>query len=121
MSDREAFEKWACTLNKVPTAWEGWQAALQHAGQKGERHDWQVVHNGVWESVYKCDKCGKTVTENTDGQDKPIFGCAAPQPAVPDGWIKVMRGMAEYAECNDPRNPYLPQAQALLSAGKESV
>ena len=51
--------------------------ALQSAGQKSERHDWQVVHNGVWESVYKCDKCGKTVTENTDGQDKPIFGCAA--------------------------------------------
>ncbi len=42
-----------------------------------------------------------------------------PQPAVPDGWIKVMRGMAEYAECNDPRNPYLQQAQALLSADKE--
>jgi hypothetical protein len=27
---RQAFEKWACTVNKVPTAWEAWQAALQH-------------------------------------------------------------------------------------------
>jgi hypothetical protein len=27
-----------------------------------------------------------------------------------------MRGMIEYAECNDPGNPYIPQAQALLSA-----
>jgi hypothetical protein len=31
-----------------------------------------------------------------------------------------MRGMVEYAECNDPGNPYLSQAQALLSAGKEN-
>jgi hypothetical protein len=29
-----------------------------------------------------------------------------------------MRGMVEYAECNDPGNPYLDQAKALLSAGK---
>jgi hypothetical protein len=27
--NREAYEKWACTLTKVPTAWEAWQAALQ--------------------------------------------------------------------------------------------
>jgi hypothetical protein len=31
--NREAFEKWVCNLNRAPTAWEGWQAALQHAGQ----------------------------------------------------------------------------------------
>jgi hypothetical protein len=30
MSDREAFEKWVCDLNRAPTAWEAWQAALQH-------------------------------------------------------------------------------------------
>jgi hypothetical protein len=41
-----------------------------------------------------------------------------PQPAVPDGWQRVMRGMVEYAECNDPNNPYLTQAQALLSAAQ---
>jgi hypothetical protein len=28
---REAFEKWACTVTKVPTAWEGWQAASNKA------------------------------------------------------------------------------------------
>jgi hypothetical protein len=45
----------------------------------------------------------------------------APQPVVPPHWRFVMRGMVEYAECNDPGNPYLDQAQALLSAGKETV
>ena len=40
------------------------------------------------------------------------------EPVVPPQWRVVMRGMIEYAECNDPGNPYLPQAQALLSAGK---
>jgi hypothetical protein len=30
MNDREAFEKWVCDLNRAPTAWEAWQAALQH-------------------------------------------------------------------------------------------
>ena len=29
--NREAYEKWACTVNKVPTAWEGWQAASNKA------------------------------------------------------------------------------------------
>ena len=41
-----------------------------------------------------------------------------PQPVVPPQWRVVMRGMVEYAECNDPGNPYLDQAKALLSAGK---
>ena len=31
MNDGEAFEKWACTVTKVPTAWEGWQAASNKA------------------------------------------------------------------------------------------
>jgi hypothetical protein len=41
-----------------------------------------------------------------------------PQPVVPPQWRVVMRGMIEYAECNDPGNPYLDQAKALLSADK---
>jgi hypothetical protein len=40
------------------------------------------------------------------------------EPFVPPQWRVVMRGMVEYAECNDPGNPYLDQAKALLSAGK---
>jgi hypothetical protein len=40
------------------------------------------------------------------------------KPVVPPQWRVVMRGMVEYAECNDPGNPYLDQAKALLSAGK---
>jgi hypothetical protein len=44
-----------------------------------------------------------------------------PQPVVPPQWKVVMRGMVEYAECNDPGNPYLDQAKTLLSAGKEDV
>jgi hypothetical protein len=29
--NREAYEKWACTVTKVPTAWGGWQAASNKA------------------------------------------------------------------------------------------
>jgi hypothetical protein len=50
--------------------------------------------------------------------DRLKIAAQAPQPVVPAQWRVVMRGMVEYAECNDPGNPYLPQAQALLSAGK---
>ena len=56
--------------------------------------------------------------------DKAIAALQALQggePVVPSQWRVVMRGMVEYAECNDPGNPYLPQAQALLSAGKGTV
>ena len=54
--------------------------------------------------------------------DEAIAGLQALQhsgePVVPPQWRVVMRGMIEYAECNDPGNPYLDQAKALLSAGK---
>jgi hypothetical protein len=46
----------------------------------------------------------------------PLY--TTPQPVVPAQWRVVMRGMIEYAECNDPGNPYLDQAKVLLSAGK---
>jgi len=45
-------------------------------------------------------------------------GRSTPPPVIPPQWRVVMRGMVEYAECNDPGNPYLDQAKALLSAGK---
>jgi hypothetical protein len=193
MSDREAFERWVCDLNRAPTAWEGWQAALQSAGQEpvaywnknftfasfikladhieGEppsgwvplyTHPQTVAVESLasWMlsrgfSTGHGDTIDDLLTEldgqiddlQHDGQGDAVAEIALshggypvcrwlkgdeenyaegtkfythPQPAVPDGWIKVMRGMAEYAECNDPRNPYLRQAQALLSAGKET-
>jgi hypothetical protein len=82
----------------------GWHSALQHAGQ-GEawKHDCSaLLTNDIELWINSCPHCGKP----------------RPQPAVPEGWQRVMRGMVEYAECNDPNNPYLTQAQALLSAGK---
>ncbi len=106
MNDREAFEKWACTVNKVPTAWEGWQASSNKAIETLAA--W-MLSRGF--STGHGDTIDDLLTE---------LGGQITQPALPDGWIKVMRGMAEYAECNDPRNPYLQQAQALLSAGKET-
>jgi len=158
--NREAFEKWVCNLNRAPTAWEGWQAALQHAGQAqaelveigGERYlgfnesEFKAIPTGT--KFYTCPQ--PAVQHAGQGEAEPVYAfrrkglddfCTCderrylelknkpnlfevavfyttPQPAVPDGWIKVMRGMAEYAECNDPRNPYLQQAQALLRAGK---
>jgi hypothetical protein len=52
--------------------------------------------------------------------DMALQALQSGEPVVPTQWRVVMRGMIEYAECNDPGNPYLPQAQALLSAGKEN-
>jgi hypothetical protein len=46
MSDREAFEKWVCDLNRAPTAWEAWQAALQHAGQGEAVAEIALSHGG---------------------------------------------------------------------------
>jgi len=34
--NRKAFEKWVCDLNRAPTAWEAWQAALQSGEPVGE-------------------------------------------------------------------------------------
>jgi hypothetical protein len=47
-------------------------------------------------------------------------GAAAAKQAATAQWRAVMRRMIERAECNDPGNPHLPQAQAMLSAGKEN-
>jgi len=84
-------------------AWDAVKAALLSAA-KGEPV--AVVEKGVlnWIDGKQFDRDADLYTH--------------PQPAVPEGWQRVMRGMVEYAECNDPNNPYLTQAQALLSAGK---
>ena len=145
--DTQGYDPFSKSLNqeseeRAMTAWEAWQAAqaqtllevirddsgcptevriaeaVQHAGQ-GEAAAWHTEDPLTDKSAttYKADiadmwrKKGWPVT--------PLY-YATSQPAVPDGWIKVMQGMAEYAECNDPRNPYLQQAQALLRAGKET-
>jgi hypothetical protein len=105
MSDREAFEKWwpsvGQTIGKV-AAWEAWQAALQHAGSEPVA----VADRGVLNWID-----GKQFNREADLYTHP-------QPVVPPQWKVVMRGMVEYAECNDPGNPYLDQAKALLLAGK---
>jgi hypothetical protein len=44
--NREAFEKWVCDLNRAPTAWEAWQAALQHAGQGEAVAEIALSHGG---------------------------------------------------------------------------
>ena len=56
----------------------------------------------------------KKLTESIEALQALQIG----EPVVPPQWRVVMRGMVEYAECNDPGNPYLDQAKALLSAGK---
>jgi len=48
------------------------------ATARNDAHDWKLQGSaGVWESYYKCSKCGATVQENTDGPSKPETGCAA--------------------------------------------
>lgn len=47
------------------------------ATARNDAHDWKLQGSaGVWESYYKCSKCGATVQENTDGPNKPETGCA---------------------------------------------
>jgi hypothetical protein len=134
MSDRKAFEEWAADktfllkasagdgyVNVKEMAWEVWQAALQSGGSAAG----EVTH----ELTYTYDDEGYCTGKYMKGVvSDEIFKLphgtklyTAPQPVVPPHCRFVMRGMVEYAECNDPGNPYLAQAQALLSAGKETV
>ena len=36
-----------------------------------------------------------------------------------DELVRVLKGMVEYSECNDPGNPWLNGARAVLSDGGE--
>jgi hypothetical protein len=84
MNDREAFEKWfldtqgydpfSKSLNqeseeRAMTAWEGWQAALQHAGSEPVA----VAEKGVLNWID-----GKQFNRDADLYTHP-------QPAVPEG------------------------------------
>jgi hypothetical protein len=65
------------------------QPAVQHAGQ-GEAVGWQFLQDGKWH--FGCDNV-KDHRKNTEAAGFPVRDVfSAPQPAVPDGWIKVMRG-----------------------------
>jgi hypothetical protein len=61
---------------------------------------------------------GVVVTKKLTNAIEALQALQSWEPVVPPQWRVVMRGMVEYAECNDPGNPYLDQAKALLSAGK---
>jgi len=50
MSDREAFEKWVCDLNRAPTAWEAWQAALR----PDDMTDWRNWREGDRVEYFGC-------------------------------------------------------------------
>ena len=63
---------------------------------------------------------GVVVTKKLTNAIEALQALQSAEPVVPPQWRVVMRGMVEYAECNDPGNPYLDQAKALLSAGKEN-
>jgi hypothetical protein len=123
---REAFEKWAQGksllinireemmytagyINVKEMAWEAWQAALQHS--ESEPVAWMSPNKQSLEFSRPDTVYGSHTI--------PLY--TTPQPVVPAQWRAVMRGMVEYAECNDPGNPYLDQAKALLSAGGETV
>jgi hypothetical protein len=148
MSDREAFEKWfldaqgydpfSKRLNqeseeRAMTAWEGWQAALQHSGEPVA-----VVEKGVlnWIDGKQFDRDADLYTH--------------PQPAVPEGYnellIEYIRDDLEcikdgYGWCfidpegqadrlkylrdqglliQHPTDPERVKVKALLSAGKEN-
>ncbi len=81
MNDGEAFEKWACTVTKVPTAWEGWQAASNKAIESLAA--WMLARGF---STGHGDTIDDLLTE-LDGQVRP-------QPAVPE-WIELIEGQPE--------------------------
>ena len=43
-----------------------------------DSHDWECVDPGMYDSIYKCRKCGKTVCESVDdpGSSLPVLGCS---------------------------------------------
>lgn len=134
MSDaiREAFEKWWPFIGdsfSKRRAFEAWQAALQSTKPVTlERVEVHLpvaalvaeIGEGTWFNHLPIDPSGEefdAIMKSPELDYCLVY--TTPQPVViPAQWRVVMRGMVEYAECNDPGNPYLPQAQALLSAGK---
>jgi len=110
MSDREAFEKWACTVNKVPTAWEGWQAASNKAIES--LASW-MLSRGF--STGHGDTIDDLLAE-LDGQVRP-------QPAVPEvdevvfDMLKAAQGACKLG-LKGYANTYIQNAIDLLSAGK---
>ena len=120
---REAFEKWyfedtglravwvrpderyTAATAMQERLWRAWQAAQQHSGEPV-----------AWMSPNKQSLEFSRPDTVYGSHTIPLY--TNPQPVVPPQWRVVMRGMVEYAECNDPGNPYLDQAKALLSAGK---
>lgn len=57
------------------------------------RHEWELQGSaGVWESYYKCGKCGKQAREDSDGPAISADGCTqarAQSPQVPEGMALV--------------------------------
>ena len=97
----------ALSYNDMWCAWQhAWQAALQHSESKPV----------AWMSPNKQSLEFSRPDTVYGSHTIPLY--TTPQPVVPPQWRVVMRGMVEYAECNDPGNPYLDQAKTLLSAGK---
>jgi hypothetical protein len=107
----ESFEQWL--VREIPPGtvisnplW--WAPKIRQALQSGEPVAWMSPNKQSLEFSRPDTVYGSHTI--------PLY--TTPQPVVPPQWRVVMRGMIEYAECNDPGNPYLDQAKALLSAGK---
>jgi len=103
MSDTEAYEKWACTLTKVPTAWEAWQ----------------VVSNKAIESLASWMLMRGFSTGHGDTIDDllaELDGQIHQQPAVPDEKKRYSDSPYEggYAD------GWNACRKVLLSAGKEN-
>ena len=79
--NREAYEKWACTVNKVPTAWEGWQAAMQHAGQEDAEPVYAFRRKGL-NDFCTCDKLRYIELKSKPNLFEVAIFYTSPQPAV---------------------------------------
>jgi hypothetical protein len=141
--NREAYEKWACTINKVPTAWKGWQAASNKAIESlaswmlsrgfstghgdtiddllteldGQIDDLQ--HAGQGEVPF--DFAQPVLEPYYAGRILSVIAESTPQPEVDEVVFDMLKaaqgacklGLKGYA------NTYIQNAIDLLSAGKE--
>ena len=108
--NREAYEKWACTVNKVPTAWEGWQAASNKA----------IESLAAWMLARGLSTGhGESVTDLLAELDGQITQPAVPEvPEVVFDMLKAAQGACKLG-LKGYANTYIQNAIDLLSAGKE--
>lgn len=99
---RESDEDKYRAIGMIICIWDEMLAAHTATASQTDRHEWKLIGSaGVWESYYKCSKCGDRFCELTDSPEKlPENGCATASQGGECSVCGLRR--SESANCNAP-------------------